>query len=207
MIEIAITAFVTLFVIIDPIGLTPIFVALTPDMNRAQRSRIAVRAVVIAFFILCAFAFFGEALLGAIGISMPAFRISGGVLLFLIAVEMLFEKRNPRRSTQADDPEPEHDPSVFPLALPLLAGPGAMATMVLLMGQLEDDLTAQIAVVGVMGAVLLITLGLFQISGLMERLMGRTGVNVVTRILGVLLAALSVQFILDGLRASGLGGA
>ena len=206
MTEIAITAFVTLFVIIDPIGLTPIFVALTPNMGRVERSKIAVQAVVIAFLILCSFAFFGEALLEVIGIGMPAFRISGGVLLFLIAVEMLFEKRNPRRSSQANDPEPERDPSVFPLALPLLAGPGAMATMVLLMGQAEDSLTAQFMLVGVMAGVLLIALVLFLISGLMERLMGRTGVNVITRILGVLLSALSVQFILDGLRASGLIG-
>jgi len=206
MIEIAITAFVTLFVIIDPIGLTPIFVALTTDMTRVQRRKIAVRAVLIAFLILCSFAFFGEALLTAVGIGMPAFRISGGLLLFLIAVEMLFEKRNPRRSTQADDPEPERDPSVFPLALPLLAGPGAMATIVLLMGEVEGDVTGQLMIVGVMGAVLLMALGLFLISGVMERLMGRTGVNVITRILGVLLAALSVQFIIDGLRASDLIG-
>lgn len=206
MMEIAITAFVTLFVIIDPIGLTPIFVALTPGMSRGERSRIAVRAVLIAFAILCAFAFFGEALLGAVGIGMPAFRISGGALLFLIAVEMLFEKRNPRRSSQADDPESERDPSVFPLALPLLAGPGAMATIVLLMGELEGDRAGQVMIVGVMAAVLLIALVLFLISGVMERLMGRVGINVVTRILGVLLAALSVQFILDGLRASGLIG-
>ncbi|WP_316013098.1 MarC family protein [Roseobacter sp. HKCCA0434] len=205
MIEIALTAFVTLFVIIDPIGLTPIFVALTPGASRAQRRRIAVRAVAIAFVILLSFALAGEALLDAVGIGMPAFRISGGVLLFLIAVEMLFEKRNPRRSNQADDPEPERDPSVFPLALPLLAGPGAMATMVLLVGQ-ADDLATQAVLVAVMALVLGIALGLFLIAGLMERLIGQVGVNVITRILGVLLAALATQFILDGLRAAGVVG-
>ncbi|QPH53900.1 MarC family protein [Pontivivens ytuae] len=206
MTEIAINAFVTLFVIIDPIGLTPIFVALTPGQSRAQRRVVAVRAVLIAFAILCIFAFFGEALLGAVGIGMPAFRISGGVLLFLIAVEMLFEKRNPRREKQADEPEPHRDPSAFPLALPLLAGPGAMATMILLMDELQGDMQAQATVIGVMAGVLVIALALFLAAGLLERVIGQTGVNVITRILGVLLAALSVQFILDGLRAVGVLG-
>ncbi|RED13295.1 MarC family protein [Pontivivens insulae] len=206
MTEIAISAFVTLFVIIDPIGLTPIFVALTPGLSRTERTKIAVRAVVIAFVILCLFAFLGEALLNAVGIGMPAFRISGGALLFLIAVEMLFERRTARREKQADEPEPSRDPSVFPLALPLLGGPGAMATIVLLMGELEGDFASQMVVLGVMATVLLIALILFMMSGVLERLLGAVGINLITRILGVLLAALSVQFILDGLTAYGIAG-
>src|SRR6056297_4190126 len=133
-----ITAFVTLFVIIDPVGMTPLFVALTQGMSPARRRAIALRACVTSALILIVFAAFGEAVLGFIGISMPAFRIAGGILLFLTALDMLFERRTKRRKSQADEAEEdEHsdDPSIFPLAIPLLAGPGSIATMILLAGQ------------------------------------------------------------------------
>src|SRR6056297_4212834 len=133
-----ITAFVTLFVIIDPIGMTPLFVALTQGMDSARRRSIALRACITAALILIAFAAFGEAVLGFIGISMPAFRIAGGILLFLTALDMLFERRSKRRKSQADeDEEDDDDPSVFPLAIPLIAGPGAIATIILLVGRGE----------------------------------------------------------------------
>jgi len=134
---------------------------------------------------------------------MPAFRIAGGLLLFLTAIDMLFERRTPRREGQAHAGD---DPSVFPLAMPLIAGPGAMATMILLAGQTGGDPAGLAAVHGVMLAVLLVVFALFQFAGLLERALGPTGVNVVTRLLGMLLAALAVQFVLDGLSAFGFGG-
>ena len=202
----AITAFTALFVVIDPIGLTPLFVALTPGLSPRARRAIAVRAVGIAAGLLILFALAGEALLSGLGISMPAFRIAGGLLLFLTALEMLFSRRTQRREAQAGNPgEPTaesgapDDPSVFPLALPLIAGPGAIATIILLTDGASTVEAAQ--AIGVMLAVLALCLVLFQLAAPMERLLGAVGINVVTRLLGMLLAALSVQFVLDGLAA------
>ena len=197
-----ITAFVTLFVIIDPIGLAPLFVALTHGMDARTRRGIAIRACVIAALLLVLFAALGEAVLGFVGISMPAFRIAGGILLFLTALDMLFERRSKRREDQADE---RPDPSVFPLAIPLIAGPGAIASVILLTGEM-GGLHGFATTVVVMAAVLGIVFALFMVAGLLERAFGRTGINVVTRLLGMLLAALAVQFVLDGLRAFGLGG-
>ncbi len=198
-----ISAFVTLFVIIDPIGLTPIFVALTQGMTSPQRRAIALRACLVGAILLCLFAAFGEAVLGFVGISMPAFRIAGGILLFLTALDMLFERRTKRREDQAEDDTP--DPSVFPLAIPLIAGPGAIASMILLAGQ-QPGLAGLAIVIGVMLAVVTMLFVMFLAAGLVERALGRTGTNVITRLLGMLLAALSVQFVLDGLRAFGFAG-
>lgn len=197
-------AFATLFVVIDPVGLAPIFIALTADTDDRHRRAVALRAVLIAGSLLTLFAFFGEAVLGFIGISMPAFRIAGGILLFLTALDMLFQRRTKRREDQADE-EDFPDPSVFPIAIPLIAGPGAIVTMILLAGRAEGALDMA-AVLGVMAAVLMLALLLFLSAGLIERGLGRTGINVVTRLLGMLLAALSVQFVLDGLRDFGLAG-
>lgn len=198
-----ITGFVTLFVIIDPIGLTPMFVALTQGISSKRRRIIALRAVAVAFFVLSLFALFGEAVLGFVGISMPAFRIAGGLLLFLTALDMLFQRRTKRREDQAEEDEHHDDPSVFPLGIPLIAGPGAIATIILLAGQ-QPGLLGLGMVLGVMVAVLLIAFLLFMTAGWMERALGKTGINVVTRLLGMLLSALAVQFVLDGLRAFGL---
>ncbi|MGC9371170.1 MAG: MarC family protein [Paracoccaceae bacterium] len=197
-----ISAFVTLFVIIDPIGLAPLFVAITQGMTAQERRAIALRASAVAIGLLTLFGLFGESVLGFAGISMAAFRIAGGMLLFLTAMEMLFERRAKRREDQAEDDRP--DPSVFPLATPLMAGPGAMASMILLTGEVRGDLAGMAGVLGVMVAVIAVVLTLFLAAGLLERALGRTGINVVTRLLGMLLAALSVQFVLDGLRNFGL---
>ncbi len=159
----------------------------------------------IAAGVLFLFAFLGESVLGFIGISMPAFRIAGGILLFLTALDMLFERRTKRREDKADQDEDFPDPSVFPIAIPLIAGPGAIASMILLTGQAEDA-PGMASVLGVMLGVLLIVLLFFLSAGLIERALGKTGITVVTRLLGMLLAALSVQFVLDGLRAFGLAG-
>ncbi|KRS17879.1 MarC family protein [Roseovarius indicus] len=201
-----ITAFVTLVVIIDPVGMTPLFVALTQGMTNARRRAIALRACITSALILVVFAAFGEAVLGFIGISMPAFRIAGGILLFLTALDMLFERRSKRRKSQADEAEEEDDsddPSIFPLAIPLIAGPGAIASVILLAGQ-RPGLEGLAWVIGVMLSVLVIVFVLFLTAGLLEKALGRTGINVVTRLLGMLLAALAVQFVLDGLRGFGL---
>ena len=199
-----ITAFATLFVVIDPPGLVPLFIALTTGMDTAHRRNLARRACIIAAVLLTLFGLFGEVLLEFIGISMPAFRIAGGILLFLTALDMLFERRTQRREGQHADPD--HDPSVFPLATPLIAGPGAIATMILLMGQAGEDWTLRLAVLGLMYGMILATFLFFLASDRLERLLGRTGTIVITRLLGMLLAALSVQFAIDGVRGTGLIG-
>ncbi|MCV3271931.1 MarC family protein [Roseobacter sinensis] len=191
-----------MFVVIDPIGLAPLFVALTQGMTEGARRRIALRATLIGILILLAFAAFGEALLAFIGISMPAFRVAGGILLFLTALDMLFERRTKRRDDKRE--EEREDPSVFPLAIPLIAGPGAIASVILLMGQ-RPGIDGALHVLGATGIVMLIVMAFFLASGLIERALGKTGVTVVTRLLGMLLAALSVQFVLDGLSAFGFG--
>ena len=197
-----ISAFVTLFVVIDPIGLTPIFIALTPGLSAEARRAIAVRATLIAAGLLFLFAFLGEQVLGFIGISMPAFRIAGGILLFLTALDMLFERRTKRREDQAGaDDVP--DPSVFPIAIPLIAGPGAIASMILLTGEAEGTI-GMISVLAVMVSVLVLVFVFFLSATLIERALGKTGIVVVTRLLGMLLAALSVQFVLDGIQGFGL---
>jgi len=196
-----ITAFVTMFVIIDPVGLAPLFVALTQGMPDRVRRGIALRACGLGMLILLIFALFGEAVLGFIGISMPAFRVAGGVLLFLTALDMLFERRTKRREDQTETDQHE-DPSVFPLAIPLIAGPGAIASVILLTGQ-RPGVEGLAMVLAITALVLGLCLVLFLAAGLLERALGKTGITVVTRLLGMLLAALSVQFVLDGLRDFG----
>ena len=202
-VQLYITAFATLFVIIDPLALAPVFVALTQGMDDARRRELAFRACVIAIGLLTLFGLLGELILSAIGIGLPAFKISGGLLLFVTAIDMLFERRNQRR--EGKHAEPEHDPSVFPLATPLLAGPGAFATMILLVNDSSASGPAHtLAIHLVMVSVVLIAYILFLVSGYVERLMGRTGLLVTTRLLGMLLAALSVQFVIDGIKGAGL---
>lgn len=197
-----ITAFATLFVIIDPIGLMPVFVALTQGMSEQRRRSIAIRSVATATVLLTLFGLLGEAVLGFIGISMDAFRIAGGVLLFLTALDMLFDRRSKRRGDQAEEAANDDDfddPSVFPLATPLLAGPGSIATMILLVGH-SDGTLGLIGVLLTMLAVLFCALALFFTASHFERVLGPTGINVVTRLLGMLLGALSIQFVLDGIQ-------
>lgn len=196
-----ITAFTTLFVVIDPPGQAPIFMALTQNMDARTRRSIAIRACLTAAGILAMFAAFGEAVLGFVGISMPAFRVAGGVLLFLTAMDMLFERRTKRREDRAEEEEHD-DPSVFPLGIPLIAGPGSIATMILLSGE-YPGVQGLAMVIAVMLAVMAVVLALYLVSGPLARLLGKTGLNVVTRLLGMLLAALAVQFILSGLKDFG----
>ncbi len=197
-----ITAFATLFVVIDPPGLVPLFIALTRGMSDERRRAMALRACLIASALLLMFGLAGESILGFIGISMPAFRIAGGILLFLTALDMLFERRTQRREGQ--QPDPDHDPSVFPLATPLIAGPGAIASIILLIGQAGPGWGGTVAVLSLMLAMIAVTYAFLLASPPIERLLGRTGTIVITRLLGMLLAALAVQFVIDGIKGTGL---
>ena len=197
-----ITAFATMVVIIDPFAIGPMFLALTPGMTARQRRRIAWRSVFIAGLLLLVFAAFGAAVLGFIGISMPAFRVAGGILLFLTALDMLFDRRTKRREGQAEADDDHDDPSVFPLAIPLIAGPGSIASVILLTGE-KPGIEGLVTVMTITFGVLIIMGLTMQASGYLERVLGKVGINVITRLLGMLLAALSVQFVLDGLSAFG----
>ncbi|WP_298357225.1 MarC family protein [uncultured Litoreibacter sp.] len=200
----AVTAFFTLFVVIDPIGLAPMFVAMTSGMTQKQRLRIAATSCLVAVFILTVFGLAGQKLLDFVGISLAAFRISGGILLFITALDMLFERRTARREEKADDASGDlaNDPSVFPLAMPLIAGPGALASMILLSSGADWDVTVMI--LGVMLAVVALVFVMFLLATPIEKLLGATGVVVATRLMGMLLAALSVQFVVDGMRDLGV---
>ncbi len=201
-----ITAFATLFVIIDPVGLAPLFLALTQGMSGPKRRAIGLRACITGAVLLIVFAIAGEAVLDAVGISIPAFRIAGGILLFLTALDMLFERRTKRRQDSAEEEDHADDPSIFPLAIPLIAGPGAITTMILLVGQAPPGMSGTAAVIGVMLCVVMISFLFFQVAHVIGRVLGKTGITVITRLLGMLLAALAVQFVLDGLRSFGFAG-
>ena len=198
------SAFITLFVVIDPPGCAPIYAGLTKGATSAQRRNMAIRACVIAAAILLVFALFGEQLLGALHIELDSFRIAGGLMLFWIAFEMVFEKRTQRREDRAQKvaatPEVE-DVSVFPMAIPMLAGPGAIAAIMLLMNEAQG-LQGTLTVLGALGAVLLITMLALIAAGPLMRLFGDKVEAAVTRVLGVLLAALAAQYVIDGLRGS-----
>ncbi len=199
-----ITTFVTLFIVLDPFALAPLFLALTRGMSPAMRRSVAIRSCLMGTALLIVFGAFGEAVLEFIGISMPAFRIAGGILLFLTALDMLFERRTKRREDQVEHDDHE-DPSIFPLGIPLIAGPGAIATVILLTGE-HQGLSGLTWVLGTMLFVMCLVFVSFLSAGLLERALGKTGISVVTRVLGMLLAALAVQFVLDGLRGFGLAG-
>jgi multiple antibiotic resistance protein len=197
--------FAALLVIVDPIGTAALFLGLTRGVSSAERRRLALRGVTIAGVVLLVFAFTGDFLLRALGIGLPAFRIAGGSLLFLLAIDMLLAGQPGfRHLTESESREAGegHDISVFPLAIPVIAGPGALTTMVLLMGGVEGNALGQGVVIVVLVAVLLIMLAALLTAGQLLSVLGRTGVNVVSRVLGILLAALAVQLVLDGLTAA-----
>ncbi len=202
-IDTLLNAFVTLFVTIDPIGLAPIFLAVTSGASKQERFKIGTRAVIVAAGILLTFAFVGQAILSLLGISLPAFRIAGGLLLFFIAFEMVFEKRKERKSKSAEEALSEdemHDIAVFPLAIPLISGPGAISAVLLLSSQSTNWLEMT-SILAIIASVLLLVLITFGIAGWVEKALGDSGRNVLTRLLGVLLSALAIQFVADGVRA------
>ena len=204
MFELFLSAFITLFVVLDPPGCAPIYAGLTTGASPAQKRSMALRAVLIAGAILLVFALFGQQLLGALHIELDAFRIAGGIMLFLIALDMVFEKRTQRREARAEKvretPEIE-DVSVFPMAMPMLAGPGAIASIMLLEGG-ADGLTGTLVVLGALLAVLALTLLALLAASPLLKLVGARVETVITRLLGVLLAALAAQYVFDGIRGS-----
>ena len=205
MFDIALQIFVTMFVIIDPIGLTPMFIGLSAGAPKSYRKRMAIRAVIFGGLILFFFALIGHEFLGLLGIEMTSFRIAGGVMLFLSGLEMVFGKRTSRRSEKANEfnsDEELEDISVFPLAIPFLAGPGSITSIMLLMEKHDGSFFAQSLVLGVTAGVLLISLFLFFMSERLEKIMGETVSSIFSRILGVLLAALASQYIVDGIRVA-----
>jgi len=204
MIELFGSALVTFLVIIDPPGCAPIFAGLTRDATAAERRSMAIRSALIAWVILMFFALLGRPMLEALGISLASFRIAGGILLFYIAVEMIFERRTQRREDRAQSiegtPEAE-DISVFPMAIPMIAGPGSIASIMLWVSRAESSLHI-LVVLAAMTVVILLTLVTLLASGPLMRLVGDKIEAMITRILGVILAALASQFVIDGLRQS-----
>ena len=205
--ETMIGAFTTLLVTVDPPGLAPLFLGLTQGMTRAQRQQVAVRGSVMGFAILTVFALFGASILGALGISMGAFRIAGGLMLFAIAFEMIFEKRNERKEKTTGDAITKdhiHNLAVFPLAIPLIAGPGAISATVLISGTM-DGWVGKAQLIAVIAVVLGLVFVSLYLAERLNRFLGVTGRALLTRLLGVLLAALSVQFVVDGVKSAFAG--
>ncbi|AXJ95134.1 MULTISPECIES: MarC family protein [unclassified Sphingomonas] len=204
MIELFVSSLITFFVVIDPPGCAPIYAGLSAGASPVHRRAMAIRAVTVAAIILFVFALFGEQLLHGLGISLASFRIAGGIMLFLIALEMVFEKRTQRREDRAAevaaDPHVE-DVSIFPMAMPMIAGPGSIATVMLLMAR-TNGVEATLVVLAAMVTILLLTLLALIAAGPLMRLLGTRIEAVITRLLGVLLAALAVQFVMDGLQVS-----
>ena len=204
MIELFVSSFVTFFVVIDPPGCAPIFASLTSGTAAAHRRAMALRSVAIASAILLFFGLFGEDLLDALGISLAAFRIAGGIMLFLIALEMVFERRTARRENRANEVNAslEHeDISVFPMAIPMIAGPGSIASIMLLMAR-SNGLDESLVVLGSLAAILLLTLLALLAAAPLMRFLGHKVEAMITRILGVILAALAAQFVIDGISVS-----
>lgn len=194
-------AFVTLMVVIDPVGIAPLFGTLTRSHPELERRQIALRAVLVAGGVLLFFALMGRPTLAFMGISLPAFRIAGGVLLLLLSIDMVMARQSGLRTTTPRENEEagnREDPAVFPLGIPLIAGPGAMTSVVLLWSNAGGNWVIQGGILIELVLVLVSTLIAFRLADRMMKLLGVTGVNVVTRVLGILLAALSVQFMIDG---------
>jgi multiple antibiotic resistance protein len=199
-----ISALVTLFIVVDPVGLAPIFLAVTHGLSAAHRRQVAIRAVLIAAVILAGTAIIGDWLLRTLAITLPAFRIAGGLLLFSIASEMVFGVRIERQSKTAEEALDERVRNVaaFPLAIPLMAGPGAITATILLAGRASGHPLQLAVLLGVVAVVCAACLGVFLLAGRIERFLGTTGNLVLQRLLGVILAALAVQFVIDGVRAA-----
>ena len=207
MLELFISAFATLFVVIDPPGCAPIYAGLTAKASHRQAAVMALRACLIATAILVTFALFGEELLGFLHIQLDSFRIAGGIMLFLIALEMVFEKRTERREGRAEkilQHQPVEDVSVFPMAMPMLAGPGSIASIMLLMARAHGT-SETLVILAALACVMLLSLAALVAARPIIRLLGARVEAVVTRLLGLLLAALAAQFVIDGVRAGFAG--
>lgn len=207
MLETAVVAFTTFFATVGPLDVGAVFAAMTPDASAKERRRMALRGTLIATVILLTFALAGELLLASLGISLAALRVAGGILLLLIAIDMVFARPSGGTSTTEEELREgagKSDVTVFPLATPLIAGPGAMGAAILLMAEAQGDYLRQGVVLGMLLAVLVLTLASLLLASRLQRYLGVTGLHVVSRVFGVLLAALAVQFMIDGILQSGL---
>ncbi len=205
MLEHLVKTFILFFVVVEPISLVPMFGALTRGGSVRYRRKMALKGSALAAGILLVFALTGDLLLTTLGISVDAFKIAGGVLLFMVAVDMVFARQSGLRSTTVREQEEaryKEDISVFPLAFPLIAGPGALATLLLVIGEVRGDTAMFIGLLGVLLLVVAVTLILLLLTPQIMRVLGVTGANVISRLLGVVLAALAVQYVVDGVRAS-----
>lgn len=201
--DLLIHTFITLFIVIDPIGVASIFIAIVRGSDPTYRRIMALRSTAIATAILVIFFFTGDSLLNMLGISLPAFRIAGGILLFLLAIDMVFARHSGLRSTTVGEQQEavhKQDISVFPLAFPLIAGPGALTT-VLLMSSTPSETPIFIGMLVILFVVLGLTLLSLLYSSKISDLLGETGANVISRLFGLILAALAVQYVLDGVKA------
>lgn len=204
MIASGILAFTTLFAAVGPVDVAALYAAMTARVPAKKRRRMAAKAVLVATAILVAIALFGHDLLRWLGVTLPALRIAGGILLFLVALDMVFARHSGATSTteeETEETEARSDISVFPLATPLIAGPGAMGATILRMAETKGDFTTEVVVVAALLVVMALTYVLLIGASAMSRALGVTGLNVITRVMGVMLAALAVQFVIDGIRA------
>jgi multiple antibiotic resistance protein len=207
MLETAIVTFTTFFATIGPVDVAVIYAAMTKSSSEQDKRTMAIRGTLIAMTILVCFALMGETLLKTLGISLAALKFSGGILLLLIAIDMVFARSSGGSGTtdeEKQEGEGKEDVSVFPLATPLIAGPGSMGAIMLLMANANNDLATQSIVIASMIAVLLLTLILLLLANKVQKLLGITGIHVISRVFGVILAALAVQFMFDGIAHSGL---
>lgn len=205
MVDILVQAFVALVVAVDPIGVAALFTGLTTSITVAQRRVIAWRGIGIAAAVLVAFALLGGWLLETLAVGIPAFRVAGGILLFLLAIDMVFARHTGLSATTASEEaeaEQKSDISVFPLAIPLIAGPGTITSVVLMMQRADGDLATEAGIIAMLGLVLGLTLVALLMSATIMRILGVTGTNVVGRVSGIILAALAAQFVIDGLQGA-----
>jgi multiple antibiotic resistance protein len=200
--DLALSAFVTLLVTVDPIGLAPMFLTVTNDVAASSKPGIAWRAGAISFLVLTVFALVGEVFLNALGIGLPALRIAGGLLLFWIAFEMIFAKRQERQAETLERVAKDSDfhLAAVPLAIPMVAGPGAITAVILLSSRTQADVVGKLLLVALIGAVILACVASFLAAARISRRLGETGAAVLSRLLGVILTALAVQFVIDGVK-------
>lgn len=207
--ELFLSAFAILFVIIDPPGCAPIFATLTKGTSRSHQKEMAIKSVMVASAILIGFVFGGEFVFDKLGISLDALRIAGGIMLFIIGLNMVFEKRTESREERAEDileeTEDPEDISVFPMGIPMIAGPGTMASLLLMTSE-QDSFYGILTILSALIVVLIMTFATFWIAGPLMKLMGKSFTNVLTRVLGVLLTTLAAQFIIDGVYNSLIAG-
>ncbi|MCY2944203.1 MAG: MarC family protein [Gemmataceae bacterium] len=188
---------VTLFVVIDPMGTLPLFLSITRDSTEILRRRIARRAVIVSFGVLVGFLFAGGTLLSGLGIEIPSFRIAGGIVMFIFALQMVFDTQNRHKE---GSPEEGHDMAVYPLAIPAISGPGSMMTVVLMAEQYGSSLLMNLAIAGIIGLILFATWLMLRYAGVIQSLIGSTGASIISRVMGLILAAMAIQTVLTGIK-------